>query len=166
MVDEPPEVPDGAGVTRTDLRDRVVGLADAGVDRRGEADPGLDGEAQGVVAQAREVGEHLDELVAGLFSGAEQPQEVGVQLRLAADELQPVAAERVGLPHDRLVRRGGEHVAVPAERMRLGVAVNALQVAAVGQLEPQEVESPVHGVPLGPGGLVIESGQAVELRHQ
>jgi hypothetical protein len=67
-----------------------------GVDRGGEADPCVGGEAQGVVAQAREVGEHLDELEAGLLGDAQQPQEIGVQLRLAAYELQPAAAERVG----------------------------------------------------------------------
>jgi hypothetical protein len=41
--------------------------------------------------------------------------------------------------------------------------VNALQVAAVGQLEPQEVESPVHGVPpwSAPASSAVSADQVV-----
>ena len=111
-----------------------------GIDRRGEANAVLGGKAERVVVELGQVAEHLDELEADGLGGDEEPVEIAIELRLATDELKLAAAKVVGFTHEPVVVGRRQEVAIAGMRVGLGVAMNALQIAAVGQLKPQKIE--------------------------
>ncbi|KJY27653.1 hypothetical protein VR45_34325 [Streptomyces sp. NRRL S-495] len=70
-----------------------------------------------------------------------EPWKIGIELRLAADELNLAATEIVRLIHDRFIIERCQQVLVPASGVGLGIAVNTLQIASVGQFQPKEIET-------------------------
>ena len=139
-VEKTLKVPHRACVAAAHFRHRVVLCRIGRIDRCREAHAVRGAESDGFVGQARQVGIDLDEGVAELDGAPQQRVEVSVERRLATDELDFPAAERERIGHDPIVVRAGQDIAIGAVRRRFRVAVDALQVAAVGQLKPKKIE--------------------------
>ena len=111
-IDQLPEVPDRADVARFHLGDGVMRLGLVGIYRCGEANAVLGGKAERVVVELGQVAEHLDELEADGLGGDEEPVEIAIELRLAADELKLAAAKVVGFTHEPVVVGRRQKVAI------------------------------------------------------
>jgi hypothetical protein len=83
--------------------DGVVRCRVMRVDRRGEANSAISCIAQRIIVESREISENLDEFKADRFRLDKKFQKFRMELRLASDELNHAAAERVSLAHDGFV---------------------------------------------------------------
>jgi hypothetical protein len=108
---------------------------------RREVNTGTTSEPHGLVTEPGEVAEHLNELEAHLLGRLKEALEMRAELRLTADELHLAAAEFARLAHHRQVVVHSQKVTVSRLRARLRVAVDALQIAAIRQLQPQEIQA-------------------------
>ena len=92
------------------------------------------------VVQRRAIRIDLDAGEAGGAASLEECAEMGVDGRFAADELHAPAAKTCGLTNDSAPVVGPHPIVKRCKWAGVCVAVHALQVAARGDLEPQEIE--------------------------
>lgn len=93
---------------------------------------------QQISGEPREVGVDLDKGEALTGREFHQMRQIAVELRLAADELDLTAAQFGGRRDQPFIIASRQPVAMAAMRMRVRIAVNALQVALISQFEPEE----------------------------
>ena len=105
--------------------------------------PVIDRDLERLVIQPGQIAENLDEIESDFGAEPQQTLELRIELRLAPDKLDLPATESVRLGHQVLIVFGSEDVAIARVRTRLRVAVHALRIAAIGQLEPEEIQDAI-----------------------
>jgi hypothetical protein len=123
------------------LSDFVVNLGAIRVHRRRDIHIVFDKAIEEGLGHSRQIRKDLDELI---VEGSRARDEIGqssVERRLTADELNLLAAEPGGCGQYVEIIIRSEAIVAAGERTRLGIAMHALQIAAVCELEPEELHT-------------------------
>ena len=128
-------------MTSSFLRDFVVNLGAMRVHRRCDVHIVLDKTIEQRLRQSRQICKDLDELIVERSCARDEIGQSSIERRLTTDELYLLTAELGGRGQYVEVIIRSQAIVAAGERTRLGVAVNALQIAAVGELEPEELHT-------------------------
>jgi hypothetical protein len=134
------DVGDGSCMAVLPACDRIVPGRLVRIDGRGEAHRPIARQIGQAFVQPGQVRIHLREDIAASPRVAREAFKIGVELRLAADELHMPAAEIERLVDQALIVFPAQAVVLAAMGTGLGVAVDAFKIAAARQFQPQEVE--------------------------
>src|SRR5262249_26611639 len=107
-----------------------------GIHRRSEANPVMGCEPDCSIVKSRQIAEYFDKFEADFLRTAQQHGKIGVELRLATDELNFSTTKRKRLVHDRLIVVRSQLVAITTVRVGVRITMNATQVTTVGQFKP------------------------------